>query len=164
MRAAEPGTLAPFVGGATWRGLRIETKADLSALSTRPQGTITITGGADDISLAALDKRLPALGAVTLASDLGLEADGKITVRSLDIGSALASVKGGGSYLPASQAGEAKVTVTLPNLAPLSELAGVAARGQLDRRSHGEQRSRRHQAWLAGHGEQRDRRGPADPS
>ena len=80
MRAAEPGALAPFVGGATWRGLRIETKADLSGLSTRPQGTITITGGADDISLAAVDKRLPALGAVTLASDLGLGADGKITV------------------------------------------------------------------------------------
>ncbi len=129
VRAAEPGTLAPFVGGATWRGLRIETKADLSALSTRPQGTITITGGADDISLAAVDKRLPALGAVTLASDLGLGADGKITVRSLDIGSAIASVKGGGSYLPANQVGDAKATVTLPNLAPLSDLAGVALAG-----------------------------------
>ena len=129
VRAAEPGTLAPFVGGATWRGLRIETKADLSALSTRPQGTITITGGADDISLAAMDKRLPALGAVTLASDLGLGADGKITVRSLDIGSAIASVKGGGSYLPANQIGDAKATVTLPNLAPLSDLAGVALAG-----------------------------------
>ena len=129
VRAAEPGTLAPFVGGATWRGLRIETKADLSALSTRPQGTITITGGADDVSLAAMDKRLPALGAVTLASDLGLGADGKITVRSLDIGSALASVKGGGSYLPANQVGDAKATVTLPNLAPLSDLAGVALAG-----------------------------------
>ncbi len=129
VRAAEPGTLAPFVGGATWRGLRLETKADLSALSTRPQGTITITGGADDISLAAMDKRLPALGAVTLASDLGLGADGKITVRSLDIGSAIASVKGGGSYLPANQIGDAKATVTLPNLAPLSDLAGVALAG-----------------------------------
>ncbi len=129
LRAAEPGALAPFAGGITWRGLRVETKADLSGLSTRPQGTITITGGADDISLAAVDKRLPALGAVTLASDLGLGADGKITVRSLDIGSALASVKGGGSYLPANQAGDAKATVTLPNLAPLSDLAGVALAG-----------------------------------
>jgi translocation and assembly module TamB len=129
LRSAEPGTLAPFVGGVTWRGLHIETKADLSALSTRPQGAITITGSADDVSLAAVDKRLPPLGAVTLASDLGLGGDGKITVRSLDIGSALAAVKGGGSYLPDSQAGDAKVTVALPNLAPLSDLAGVAVAG-----------------------------------
>jgi len=129
LSTAEPGTLGPFVGGVTWRGLRIETKADLSALSTRAQGTIAITGGADDISLAAVDNRLPPLGAVTLAADLGLGGDGKITVRSLDLGSALASVKGGGSYLPASQAGDAKATVTLPNLAPLSDLAGVALAG-----------------------------------
>ena len=129
LRSAEPGTLAPFVGGVTWRALHIETKADLGALSTRPQGTITITGGADDMSLAALDNRLPALGAVTLVTDLGLGDDGKITARSVDIGSALVSVKGGGSYLPASQAGEAKATVTLPNLAPLSGLAGAALAG-----------------------------------
>ncbi|SEP47090.1 autotransporter secretion inner membrane protein TamB [Rhodospirillales bacterium URHD0017] len=129
LSAAEPGALAPFAGGVTWRGLRIETKADLSALSSRPQGTITITGGADDISLAAIDRRLPPLGAVTLAGDFGLGADGKITVRSLDIGSALASVKGGGSHLPSAQAGDAKITVALPDLAPLSELAGVALAG-----------------------------------
>lgn len=129
LRAAEPDTLGPFVGGVTWRGLHVETKVDLTGLTRRPQGTIAITGGADDISLAAVDSRLPALGAVTLAGDLGLGEDGRITVRSLDLGSALASVKGGGSYLPASQAGDAKATVTLPNLAPLSELAGVALAG-----------------------------------
>jgi translocation and assembly module TamB len=129
LSTVEPGALAPFAGGVTWRGLRIETKVDLSALPTRPQGTITITGGADDISLAAVDKRMPALGAVTLAGDLGLGPDGKITVRSLDIGSPLVSVKGGGGYLPASQAGDSKATVTLPNLAPLSDLAGVALAG-----------------------------------
>ena len=38
-------------------------------------------------------------------------------------------MKGGGSYLPANQVGDAKATVTLPNLAPLSDLAGVALAG-----------------------------------
>src|SRR4030095_7128692 len=102
-----PCTLGRFVGGVTWRRLHIETKADLSALSTRPQGTIAITGGADDISLAAIDRRMPPLGAVTVAADLGLGGDGKITVRSLDVGSPLASVKGGGAHLPSAQAGDA---------------------------------------------------------
>jgi translocation and assembly module TamB len=129
LRSGEPGALAPFVSGTTWRGLHLEVKADLAALSKRPQGTVGITGGADDVSLAAIDGRLPPLGAMTLAADLGLGEDGKITARSLDLGSALASVKGGGSYLPASQAGEAKVTVTLPSLAPLSELAGTSLAG-----------------------------------
>ncbi len=88
-----------------------------------------VTGGADDVSLAAIEKRLPPLGAVTLAADLGLAEDGKITARSLDLGTALAAVKGGGSYLPASQVGDAKVTLTLPNLAPLLELAGTPLAG-----------------------------------
>ena len=43
--------LGPFVAGATWRGLHVETKADLAGLATRPQGTVTVTGGADDVSV-----------------------------------------------------------------------------------------------------------------
>lgn len=129
LRGAEPGPLGPFVGGATWRGLHLEVKPDLAGLSRKPQGTIKITGGADDVSLAAIDKRLPPLGAVTLAADLGLAEDGRITARSFDLGTAPASVKGSGSYLPANQAGDAKVTLALPSLAPLSELAGTPLAG-----------------------------------
>lgn len=124
LRAAAPGVLAPFVSGATWRDLHVEVKPDLADLAKRPLGTIKITGGADDVSLAAIDKRLPPLGAVSLAADLGLAENGKITARSLDLGTAPASLKGGGSYLPETQVGDAKVTLTLPDLAPLSELAG----------------------------------------
>ncbi|GEP53598.1 translocation/assembly module TamB domain-containing protein [Reyranella soli] len=129
LRAAEPGPLGPFVSGATWRGLHIEVKPALTGLSSRPQGTIMVTGGADDVSLSAIEKRLPPLGAVTLAADIGLAEDGKITARSLDLGTALAAVKGGGSYLPESQVGDAKITLTLPSLAPLSELAGTPLAG-----------------------------------
>ncbi len=129
VRAAEPGPLAPFVSGATWRDLHVEIKPDLAGLSKKPQGTVKVTGGAADVSLAAIDKRLPPLGAVTLASDLGLAEDGKITARSFALGTAPASLNGGGSYLPASQAGEAKVTLTLPDLKPLSQLAATPLAG-----------------------------------
>lgn len=129
LRADEPGPLAPFVSGATWRGLHLEVKPDLAGLSKKPRGTIKIAGGADEVSLAAVDKRLPPLGAVTLAADLGLAEDGKITAQSADITSAPASVKGDGSYLPANQVGNAKVTLTLPSLAPFSELAGTPLAG-----------------------------------
>jgi len=129
LQAAEPGALAPFVRGATWRGLHLEVKPDIAGLAKRPAGTIQVAGGAQDVSLVAIDKRLPPLGAVTLAADLGLAEDGKITVRSLDLDTALASLKGGGSYLPTSQAGDARVTLTLPSLAPLSELASTPLAG-----------------------------------
>ncbi len=39
------------------------------------------------------------------------------------------AVKGGGSYLPESQVGDTKITLTLPSLAPLSELAGTPLAG-----------------------------------
>lgn len=129
VRADEPGALGSFMGGVMWRGLQVDAKASVSALATKPQGTIALTGKAEDISLAALDARVPAIGGVTLrmALDVG---DGKITVTSFDLGSALASAKGGGSYLPATQKGEAKVTVALPSLAPLSALAQTPLAGK----------------------------------
>lgn len=129
LRAAAPGALGPFVAGATWRGLHLEVRPDLAGLSRQPKGTIKVTGGADDVSLAAIDGRLPPLGTVTLAADLGLAEDGRITARSLDLGTAPASIKGSGSYLPSTQVGDAKVTLTLQDLAPLSELAATPLGG-----------------------------------
>jgi translocation and assembly module TamB len=123
LRSTETGALGPLVGGVAWRGLDVEAKVDLGALARQPQGTIAVTGRADDLSVAAVDSRLPPPGAVTLAGTVTLN-DGKITITSLDLGSAVASVKGEGSYTPESSAGVAKATVTLPSLAPLSALAG----------------------------------------
>ena len=72
VHAAEPGTLGPFVGGVTWRGLRIETKADLSGLSARPRARSRSPAVPTTFRSPCVDKRMPALGAVTLAADLGL--------------------------------------------------------------------------------------------
>lgn len=128
VRADEPGALGAFTGGATWRGLRVQAKADLAALATRPRGTVALAGNAEDVSLAALDGRLPPIGSVALQAALEV-SDGKITVTSLDLGSALALVKGDGSYLPATRNGQARATVALPSLAPLSALADTPLAG-----------------------------------
>lgn len=123
LRADEPGPLGPLLNGPTWRRLRLEATVDLATPTTRPRGTIVLNGSADAVSVAAPDARLPAPGAVTLAADIGV-GDGRIAVRSLDLGSPLASVKGNGTYVPSTGMGEAEATVALPSLAPLSELAG----------------------------------------
>ncbi len=120
--AAEPAGFGALVRGVGWRGLHLQARADLRSLATRPAGTIVLDGGADDIALQAIDPRLPSPGRVTLASKLVLR-DGAIMVESLDLGSALASVKGTGSYAIATRIGEAKATLALPSMAPLSALA-----------------------------------------
>ncbi len=126
--AAEPGAFAALLGGANWRGLRLKASADLSALATRPAGTIVLDGGADDLALPTLDPRLPQPGKVTAAARLALR-DGAIGIESLDLGAPLASVKGTGSYVIATRIGEAKATVTLPSVAPLSAFAQQALTG-----------------------------------
>lgn len=123
LEAAEPGPFGSLLAGASWRGLRLEAKADLAALSTRPQGTLLLNGGAEDISVAAVDARLPAPGKVTLDMRVGMR-DGTLTVELLDIASSPATVKGTGTYVTATERGEGKVTLTLPSLTPFSALAG----------------------------------------
>ena len=125
----EPGALGPLAGGASWRGLRVQIKADLGSLATLPQGSVTLTGSAADVSLAAINPQIPALGPIRLQANLGF-ADGKATVQSLDVRSTPASLIGTGSYVLASKAGELKATVTLPDFAVFSTLAGQPLAGQ----------------------------------
>lgn len=128
LHANEPGALGPLTSGARWRALHLEAKADLAALTTRPHGTIDLSGTAEEVSLQSLDSRLPPIGNTALSATLSV-SDGRITVTSLDVGSPLASVKGTGSYLPATRAGDAKATISVANLAPFSALAGRALSG-----------------------------------
>jgi translocation and assembly module TamB len=121
--ADQPGALAALAGGVTWRGLRVQAKADLAGLSRKPQGTVTLSGAAAELSLEALDGRLPMISNATIETSLKM-VDGAINVTSLDIGSSLASIKGSGVYWLSTKAGELKATVALPNLEPLSALAG----------------------------------------
>ena len=124
LQSNEPGPLAVLLGGTSWRGLSVTSHAVLEGLAKQPQGSVTLSGGAEDVAIAAFDGRLPALGRIALDAKLGVQRDGRLTLDSLDATSALGSVKGGGgSYLPKTEAGEVKATVDLPSLAPFSALA-----------------------------------------
>lgn len=125
----EPGALGPLAGGVAWRDLRLQVKADLGSLTALPQGSVTLTGTAGDVSLAAIDPQIPTLGPVRLQADLAF-SDGKATLRSLDFRSTPASLNGTGSYILASAAGELRATVALPDFAVLSPLAGQPLAGQ----------------------------------
>ena len=139
----EPGPLAPLLGGATWRDLHLSAHAVLSNLAKQPEGTVTLSGGADDLTVAALDDRLPGFGHTTLEATLGVQRDGSLTLDALNATTAVGSVTGGGgSYLPKTEVGEVKATVELPSLAPFSALAGRElvgrARLELSARKDGE--------------------------
>jgi translocation and assembly module TamB len=124
LQAGEPGPFGPLVAGARWRDLRLDAHAVLDNVAKQPQGSVTLNGSGEDVVVPALDGRLPPLGHVALDGRLGVRSDGSLTLDSLDVTSALGSVKGnGGSYLPKTGAGDVKATVDLPSLAPFSALA-----------------------------------------
>jgi translocation and assembly module TamB len=130
-----PGPLVPILGGVTWRGLNLTAHAVLGNLAKQPEGTVTLSGGADDLAVAALDGRLPGFGRTTLDATLGVQRDGSLTLDALNATTAVGSVTGGGgSYLPKTEVGEVKATVELPSLAPFSALAQrqLVGRAHLD--------------------------------
>lgn len=132
--APESGPLADLAGGVTWRNLRVEMKTVMSGLAAKPEGTVTIKGGADDVAAASLDGRAPPPGHVDLATEIAIEKSGRIVVKSLDSGSPLAAVKGSGDLTPASQAINAKLAIDLADFAPFSALVGmpISGRGHVD--------------------------------
>ena len=104
---------------------------------------MTLSGGADDLTVTGLDDRLPGVGHTTLEATLGVQRDGSLTLDALNATTAVGSVTGGGgSYLPKTEVGEVKTTVELPSLAPFSALAGRElvgrARLELSARKDGE--------------------------
>ncbi len=130
-----PGPLAPLLGGITWRGLHLTAHAVLGNLAKQPEGTVSLNGGADDLTVTALDGRLPGFGRTTLDAKVGVQRDGTLTLDSLNATTAVGSVTGaGGSYLPKTEVGEVKATVELPSLAPFSALAQrqLVGRAHLD--------------------------------
>jgi translocation and assembly module TamB len=127
---AEAGPLADLAGGVTWRDLHVDVKTALSGLSRMPQGTVSIKGAADDVLATALDPRAPPPGRVDLAAEIGLEANGRIVLKSLDTSSPLVALTGSADYRPSSQSIDARLAIGLADLSPLSSLIGVPMGGQ----------------------------------
>jgi translocation and assembly module TamB len=145
-RSDAPGPLAPRLGGVNWRGLTLSAHALLGNLAKQPEGTVELDGSADDLTVAALDGRLPGFGRTTLAAKLGVQRDGSLTLESLNATTAVASVTdGAGSYQPKTETGEVKTTVELASLTPFSALA----ERQLVGRAHLELTARRDGQGLA---------------
>ena len=119
----EPGIFAPLMAGVAWRSLRLDAKADVEQLATKPRGVVRIEGAAEDLAIAALVPGFPALGRTTLAARIGAR-DGTLRIEALEVTSPLAGVTATGSFVQATQRGEAKATISVPSLAPLSGLAG----------------------------------------
>jgi translocation and assembly module TamB len=137
----EAGPLADLVGGVTWRDLHVDVKTALSDLSRKPKGTVSIKGAAADVSATALDPRAPPPGRVDLAAEIGVEANGRIVLKSLDTSSPLVALKGSADYLLSSQSIDARLAISLADLSPLSSLIGIpmGGRGHVDLAVTGQQ-------------------------
>jgi len=133
LRTGEPGPLSDLASGAQWRDLQLDVQAAGSGLANKPQVTATLKGSAQDVALPMLGDKAPP-GPVTIAAKLGMDRNGKLTIDGLDVTTALANVKGGGSFLPSTQAADGKITLDLPELAAFSKLANLplGGRGHLE--------------------------------
>jgi autotransporter translocation and assembly factor TamB len=71
---------------------------------------------------------------VELSAKLDAQPDGRLVVQSFDLTSPLIALKGNAGYQPSAEAGDGKIAIDFPDLAPLSGLAGteIGGRGHLD--------------------------------
>lgn len=130
LQAAEAGPLSDLAGGATWRNLKLDVQAAASDLATKPRATATLKGSADDVALPMLGERAPPPGRVDLSAKVGLDADGRLVAESFEATTPLAALKGGGGFLPSTQAADGKVTIDLADLSAFSVLTGVKLGGK----------------------------------
>jgi translocation and assembly module TamB len=130
LRAGEAGPLADLAGGVTWRNAQANLKADLSALSGKPQGSATLTASADDLVIATLVSGAPPPGHVDVSAKLGLQPDGRLIIESFDTKSDVATATLTGGYTPSSQDGEGKLVLDLPDLSRFSTIAGMVMAGR----------------------------------
>ena len=130
LTTGDSGPLSDLAAGAKWRNLKLDVQATGSGLAAKPQVTATLKGGADDVILPLPPEQALPPGPVTISARLGLAPDGKLTIDGLDLATALANVKGGGSYVLATEAADGKITVDLADLALFSKLANMPLRGR----------------------------------
>jgi len=130
LQAAEAGPLSDLAGGVKWRNLKLDIQAAASDLAKKPQATATLKGSADDVALPMLGERAPPPGHVDLSAKLGLDPNGRLVVESFDAATPLAALKGGGSFMPSTQAADGKVTIDLANLSAFEGLAGMKLGGK----------------------------------
>ncbi|SJZ90654.1 Family of unknown function [Enhydrobacter aerosaccus] len=129
LQTDQAGALADLTGGIDWQHLQADMTADLAGLGTHPQGNATLTASVDDLQAKALlgDGMPPQH--VDLALKLGVQADGRLVVQSLEASSPLIGLKGNATYLPSTEAADGRMTVDLPSLSSFSSLAGLALGG-----------------------------------
>src|SRR5262249_1702112 len=95
----------------------------------KPQLTATLKGKADDVALPLPPEQAVPPGLVTISAKVGLAPDGKLTLENLDLATALATVKGGGGYLPSSASADGAVTVDIADFALFSKLVNMPIGG-----------------------------------
>lgn len=130
LRTGAAGPLADLAGGVDWSGLRAEVTADIAGVTARPRGSAAVTASVDDLALKSLGAGAPPPQHVDLSARLGLQADGRLVVESLDASSALVVLKGRGGYLPSGDAADGTLAIELPDLALLSGIAGMPLGGR----------------------------------
>jgi translocation and assembly module TamB len=130
LNASEAGPLADLAGGVTWRNAHANVKADIAGLASKPQGSATLTGSADDLVIASVVSGAPPPGHVEVNAKLGLRPDGRLIVETFDTRSDVAAANLTGAFTPSSRDGEGKLVLDLPDLSRFSTVAGMVMAGR----------------------------------
>jgi translocation and assembly module TamB len=128
--AGSADSFAGLVDGVGWSRLHLQAKVMFSRVTGEPQGTVDLSGSADDFAMPSLGERAPAPMRVDLAAKLARQADGQLTLVSLDLASPLTAIRGSGAYRPTARTGQAKLAIDGTDLGALSSLAGTELKGR----------------------------------
>ena len=125
---------AGMPGQASAGAVDLSVDATIAEAGTQPNGPINLTGSVDDVALLSLGTQAPPPGRLTVAARAVLQRDGRIAIDSVDVASPLASLKGNGTFAPAAMEGDGKASITVPDFAAFSGVAGLplGGRGHLD--------------------------------
>ncbi|HYC63172.1 MAG TPA: hypothetical protein VEC14_00460, partial [Reyranellaceae bacterium] len=126
----ETGTLAPFSQGVGWRGLSLALEGTLGSLSTKPAGSLQARLGAEEVTVAG--PPLPPVRDVAATVRATVKPEGRLSVESLDLASSLLTANALGNYRTRERSGEAKASVAVADLAPLSAWVGAPLSGRAD--------------------------------
>lgn len=119
----EAGPVTAARQGVSWKALRFAADGTLA-------DAVRLQGKVDGLALTTLDPRLPQPGDVSVEAAIALRDD-KVMVRAFEVAMPLARATGEGNYATADGKGDARATIDVPSIAPLSELAQRVLQGRV---------------------------------
>lgn len=124
----ETGALAPLTGGTGWHGLQATINGAITGLLSTPQGALQARLTASEVTVAGAP--LPPLRDLETNARLAVKPGGQLTLEAFETTSSFATLSAVGNLRTGERSGEAKATLVVADLAPLSDHLGAPLSGR----------------------------------